>query len=168
MASNASFPYDTHLRIQGEDWISRWKAETEDADADAHERIVALEEKANQHFHVIMMLHDKVTQLATEFRLLVEEVSRLSEEVLTQKSQIAAMPSTATASQNQPPPPFPAASHPSPHQPPVALFDSRIICRGFKEIRRIGASSTLMRAREKLAHGNDTIDSFPMFILPQR
>jgi hypothetical protein len=39
----------------------------ETEDVDAHGRIVALEEKANQHSHGIAMLEDKVIQLSTDF-----------------------------------------------------------------------------------------------------
>jgi hypothetical protein len=43
------------------------EGETETEDADARGRMVALEEEANQHSHVIVMLQDKVTQLSTNF-----------------------------------------------------------------------------------------------------
>jgi hypothetical protein len=36
-------------------------------DADARGQIAALEEKTNQHSHVIAILQDKVTQLSTDF-----------------------------------------------------------------------------------------------------
>jgi hypothetical protein len=49
----------------------------ETEDADARRRIAALEEKSNQHSHVIVMLQDKVTQLSTDFGRLVGEVSSL-------------------------------------------------------------------------------------------
>jgi outer membrane murein-binding lipoprotein Lpp len=39
----------------------------ETEDVDARGRIVALEEKTNQHSHGIAMLQDKVTQLSTDF-----------------------------------------------------------------------------------------------------
>jgi hypothetical protein len=68
-------------------------------DADARGRIAALEEKANQHSHIIAILQDKVTQLSTDFGRLVGEVSALrspaagiqtlSEEVSALKAQIA-------------------------------------------------------------------------------
>jgi signal transduction histidine kinase len=51
------------------------EAETEDVDARG--RIAALKEKANQHSHVIAILEDKVTQLSTDFRRLVGEISSL-------------------------------------------------------------------------------------------
>jgi hypothetical protein len=51
--------------------------ETETEDGDARGRIAALEENANQHSHVIVMLQDKVTQLSTDFGRLVGEVSAL-------------------------------------------------------------------------------------------
>jgi uncharacterized coiled-coil protein SlyX len=51
--------------------------EGESEDSDARGRIAALEEKSNQHSHVIAMLEDKVTQLSTEFGRLVGEVSAL-------------------------------------------------------------------------------------------
>jgi uncharacterized coiled-coil protein SlyX len=67
-------------------------------DADARGRISALEEKSNQHSHVIAILQDKVTQLSTDFGRLVGEVSALrsasagiqtlSEEVSALKTQI--------------------------------------------------------------------------------
>jgi hypothetical protein len=44
---------------------------------DARGRIAALEEKANQHSHVIVVLQDKVTQLSTDFGRLVGEISAL-------------------------------------------------------------------------------------------
>jgi hypothetical protein len=72
------------------------KGETEDADARG--RIAALEEKTNQHSHVIAILQDKISQLSTDFGRLVSEVSALrsasagiqtlSEEVSVLKMQI--------------------------------------------------------------------------------
>jgi hypothetical protein len=41
--------------------------ERETEDAVARGRIAALEERANQHSHVIVMLQNKVTQLSTDF-----------------------------------------------------------------------------------------------------
>jgi uncharacterized protein YdcH (DUF465 family) len=74
------------------------EGETEAEDADARGRIAALEEKSNQHSHVIAILQDKVTQLSTDFGRLVGEVSALrsasariqtlSEEVSALKTQI--------------------------------------------------------------------------------
>jgi hypothetical protein len=52
-------------------------AETETEDLDGRGRIVTLEEMANQHLHVIVMLQDKVTQLSTDFGRFVGEVSAL-------------------------------------------------------------------------------------------
>jgi uncharacterized protein YdcH (DUF465 family) len=49
----------------------------ESEDADSRGRIAALEEKSNQHSHVIAILQDKVTQLSTDFGRLVGEVSAL-------------------------------------------------------------------------------------------
>jgi hypothetical protein len=49
----------------------------ETEDADARGRIAFLEEKSNQHSHVIAILEDKVTQLSTDFGRLVGEVSAL-------------------------------------------------------------------------------------------
>jgi chromosome segregation ATPase len=67
-------------------------------DADARRRIAALEEKANQHSHIIAMLQGKVAQLSTDFGRLVAEFSALrsaspairtlSEEVSALKTQI--------------------------------------------------------------------------------
>jgi predicted CopG family antitoxin len=67
-------------------------------DANARGRIAALEEKANQHSHVIAIWQDKVTQLSTDFERLVGEVSALRsvaagiqalfEEVFALKTQI--------------------------------------------------------------------------------
>jgi predicted RNase H-like nuclease (RuvC/YqgF family) len=51
------------------------EAETEDSDSRG--RITALEEKSNQHSHVISILQDKVTELSTDFGRLVGEVSSL-------------------------------------------------------------------------------------------
>jgi hypothetical protein len=72
------------------------EAETEDADGCG--RIAALEEKANQHSHVIAILQHKVTQLSTDFGRFGGEVSALrsassgiqtlSEEVSALKRQI--------------------------------------------------------------------------------
>jgi chromosome segregation ATPase len=53
------------------------EAETEDADANARGRIAALKEKSNQHSHVIAILEDKVTQLVTDLRPFVGEISSL-------------------------------------------------------------------------------------------
>jgi archaellum component FlaC len=68
-------------------------------DADARGRIAALEEKANDHCHIIVMLQNEVTQLSTDFGRLVGEIlglrsaaagiQTLSEEVSGQKTQIA-------------------------------------------------------------------------------
>jgi FtsZ-binding cell division protein ZapB len=73
--------------------------ETKTEDADAREQIAALEEKANQHTHVIAILQFEVRQLSTDFGRLVGEVSALrsaaagiqtlSEEVFAQKRPIA-------------------------------------------------------------------------------
>jgi hypothetical protein len=52
-------------------------AEAETEDADAHGRIAVLEEKVNQHSHIIAMLQDKVTQLSGDFLRLVAEFSAL-------------------------------------------------------------------------------------------
>jgi hypothetical protein len=46
-------------------------------DADPRRRIAALEESANQYDHVIVILHDNVTQLSTDFLHLVREISAL-------------------------------------------------------------------------------------------
>jgi chromosome segregation ATPase len=46
-------------------------------DADARGRIAALEETTNQHSHFIAILHNKVTQLSTDFGHLVGDVSAL-------------------------------------------------------------------------------------------
>jgi uncharacterized coiled-coil protein SlyX len=72
--------------------------ESEFEDADARGRIAFLEEKSNQHSHVIAILQDKVTQLSTDFGRLFGEVSALrsaaaridplSEEVSALKTQI--------------------------------------------------------------------------------
>jgi hypothetical protein len=51
--------------------------EAETKDADARGRIAFLEEKSNQHSHVISILQDKVTQLSTDFGRLAMEVSAL-------------------------------------------------------------------------------------------
>jgi hypothetical protein len=55
------------------------EAETEDVDARG--RIAVLEEKANEHSHVISVLCDKVTRLSTDFERLVGEVSALGSAV---------------------------------------------------------------------------------------
>jgi archaellum component FlaC len=78
---------------------SEAETEADTEDADTRERIAALEEKANQHDHVIGMMQDKVTQLSTDFGHLVGEVSAvrsassglqtLSEEVSALKTQIS-------------------------------------------------------------------------------
>jgi FtsZ-binding cell division protein ZapB len=75
--------------------------EAEGEDADARRRISALEEKANQHSHAIVMLQNEITQLSKDFERLVSEVSALrsaaagiqtlSEEVSALKTQIAVM-----------------------------------------------------------------------------
>jgi hypothetical protein len=67
-------------------------------DLAARARIAALEEKTNQHFHVITMLQNKVTQLSTDFGRLVGEISAvefasagietLLEEIYALKTQI--------------------------------------------------------------------------------
>jgi hypothetical protein len=49
----------------------------EDTNADARERIAALDEKVNQHDRDITLLQDKATQLSTDFGRLVGEVSAL-------------------------------------------------------------------------------------------
>jgi predicted RNase H-like nuclease (RuvC/YqgF family) len=74
------------------------EAEAEAEDANARGRIAALEAKANQHSHDTAMFQDKVTQLSTDFGLLVGEVSalrsasagiqRLLDEVSALKTQI--------------------------------------------------------------------------------
>jgi hypothetical protein len=51
------------------------EAETEDADARG--RIAVLEEKSNQHSHGSAILEDKVTQLSTDLRPFVGEISSL-------------------------------------------------------------------------------------------
>jgi hypothetical protein len=51
--------------------------ETEADNADPRRRIGSFEEKSSQHFHVISMLQDKVTQLFTDFGRLGGEVSAL-------------------------------------------------------------------------------------------
>jgi hypothetical protein len=61
-----------------------------------------------------------VEQLPTEF-------SELRKEVLTLKAQITAMSPPSTSSQTQSPSLSLAARQPSPRQPPVPSFDSRII-----------------------------------------
>jgi hypothetical protein len=53
------------------------EAEAETEDADARGRIAAVKEKANQHSQVIAILDDKVTQLSTDLRRFVGEVSSL-------------------------------------------------------------------------------------------
>jgi hypothetical protein len=53
------------------------EAESETEDANARGRIAALKEKTNQHSHVIAILEDKVTQLSTDLRPFVGEVSSL-------------------------------------------------------------------------------------------
>jgi hypothetical protein len=73
--------------------------ETEAEDADGRGQMAILEEKSNQHSHVIAILQNKVTQLSTDFWRLVGEVSALrsasagiqtlSEEVSALKTQIA-------------------------------------------------------------------------------
>jgi hypothetical protein len=50
--------------------------ETETEDSDARGRIAALEEKSNQHSHVIAILQDKVTQLSTDFGVLEVKFQR--------------------------------------------------------------------------------------------
>jgi outer membrane murein-binding lipoprotein Lpp len=72
--------------------------ESESEGADARGGIAGLEEKTNQHSHVIAMLQHKVTQLSTDFGRLVSEVSALrsaavgiqtlSEEVSALQTQI--------------------------------------------------------------------------------
>jgi hypothetical protein len=51
--------------------------EAESKDADACGRISGLEEKANQHDHITVILSKKVTQLSTNFGRLVGTVSAL-------------------------------------------------------------------------------------------
>jgi hypothetical protein len=68
-------------------------------DANARGRIAVLEEKTNQHSHVIAILQNKITQLSKDFGRLVSEVSALrsaaagiqtlSEEVSALKTQMA-------------------------------------------------------------------------------
>jgi hypothetical protein len=47
---------------------------TKAEDEDSCGRIAAVEEKANQHSHIIAMLQNEVTQLSTDFGRLVGEV----------------------------------------------------------------------------------------------
>jgi hypothetical protein len=77
------------------------KPKGEAKDVNARGRIASLEEKANQHSHVIAMLQTEVRQLSTDFERLVGEVSAL---------RFAAMSPTVTPSQNQPPLPSPPTS----------------------------------------------------------
>jgi predicted RNase H-like nuclease (RuvC/YqgF family) len=68
-------------------------------DPEARARIAALEEKAEQHDHVIVILQDELTQHSTSFERLVEEISTLrsattamqtlSGKFLTLKRQVA-------------------------------------------------------------------------------
>jgi predicted nuclease with TOPRIM domain len=58
-------------------WLSMDFKKGKAEDADARERIEALEEKPNQHSHVIVMLQNEVTQLSTDFGRRVGEVSAL-------------------------------------------------------------------------------------------
>jgi hypothetical protein len=77
---------------------------------DSRGRIATLEEKSNQHSHIIAIMQDKLTQLSTDFERLVGEISSLRSTLMSP---------TVTSSQNQPPPPSPSPSPPG--------FDSRII-----------------------------------------
>jgi hypothetical protein len=106
----------------------------ETEDADARERIAALEERVNQHDCAIAVLQDKFTQLSTDFVFLAGEVSAL---------RFAAAPSVPTPTP-QPTQPSPPPSSPRfrksvpPSLPKLAVpsgpsVESRIIS-GFPEI----------------------------------
>jgi chromosome segregation ATPase len=78
--------------------VGEGETEIEAENADARGRIAVLEKKVDQHSRVIAMLHNKVTQLSTNFGRLVSEVSALrsaaaviqtlSEEVSVLQAQI--------------------------------------------------------------------------------
>jgi hypothetical protein len=74
-------------------------------DADARGRITALEEKANQHSHVIGMLQNKVTQLSTDFGCFVGQVSALRSAavgIVTLSQEVSALITQITQKQNDP------------------------------------------------------------------
>jgi uncharacterized protein YdcH (DUF465 family) len=78
-----------------------FKEEAEDADARG--RIAALEEKANQHSHIIAMLQDKVSQLSTDVGRLVGEVSALrsaSAGIQTLLEEVSALKTQITQKQS--------------------------------------------------------------------
>jgi hypothetical protein len=81
------------------------ETESETEDSDARERIAALEEKSNQHSHVIAILQDKVTQLSTDFWRLVGEVSALrsaSAGIQTLSEEVSALKTQITQKLNDP------------------------------------------------------------------
>jgi hypothetical protein len=98
-AKLSEFPISLDLKEAETETQAEAGTGTEDANADAPGRIAGLEDKANQHSHVIGLLQHKVTQLFTGFGHLRGEVSGLrsvaagsqifSEEVFSLKMQHA-------------------------------------------------------------------------------
>jgi FtsZ-binding cell division protein ZapB len=145
-------------------------------DSDARGRIAALEEKVNQHSHIITMLQDEVTQLSTDYGRLAGEVSplrsaaagiqTLSKEVSALKTQIAEKLSDPVVEQRSTDfselrqvstrkaqmtvtVPSPVAVPPSPPKLSAPSFDGRIISE-FPEIFAEFRVSSFFGGRSRL------------------